>query len=269
MQKFIPSVLWALGALFNGPAWLLRKAISIFNDWNKSPPTSDLPSYQLSPPRRPAVESYQTPSPLRPPPHRPSRRPLLPTQPTPFVSPDVVPVTAPRPHRSPTARAPDFDVAPVVIDPDEEPASLRLKARNEGEQMDKCFKESKEARAGNDRQRAGQLSQKGGAHKENMERLDKEASAKIFQENNRKHRSTNTVDLHRLYVQEALFYFNDAVQGGQDRGESSLRVIVGKGNHSENNIPKIKPAIQDRAGSLGLHVEVDPRNDGCLVVSLN
>ncbi|KAG0692224.1 hypothetical protein DFH29DRAFT_545150 [Suillus ampliporus] len=60
-----------------------------------------------------------------------------------------------------------------------------------------------------------------------MTLLSKKASAKIFQENNQKCR-LNTVDLHRLHVPEALFYFEEAVQGARDRGESFLRVIVGK-----------------------------------------
>ncbi|KAG0692228.1 hypothetical protein DFH29DRAFT_839968, partial [Suillus ampliporus] len=56
----------------------------------------------------------------------------------------------------------------------------------------------------------------------------------------------NTVDLHRLYVPEALSYFEKAVKEAQEHRESLLRVIVGKGNHSDGNIPKIKPAIQGR-----------------------
>lgn len=78
----------------------------------------------------------------------------------------------------------------------------------------------------------------------------------------------NEVDLHGLYVAEARSYFDISLQGARDREESSLRVIVGKGNHSDNNTPKIKPAIQAHGKSLGLSVEVDPRNDGCLIVSL-
>ncbi|KAG2750762.1 hypothetical protein P692DRAFT_20403156 [Suillus brevipes Sb2] len=130
--------------------------------------------------------------------------------------------------------------------------------------MGKCFKERNEARARNEHQRAKELTQRGEAHKANMTLLDKEASAKIFQENNQKRR--NEVDLHGLYVAEARSYFDNCVQGARDREESSLRVIVG--NHSDNNTPKIKPAIQAHGKSLGLSIEVDPRNDGCLIVSL-
>ncbi|KAG0692226.1 hypothetical protein DFH29DRAFT_817924, partial [Suillus ampliporus] len=144
---------------------------------------------------------------------------------------------------------------------------LRLKARNEGDRMEECFKQSKEAFTRNERKLAKQLSLRGGAHKDNMMRLDKEASTKIFQENNQKCKP-NTVDLHGLYVTEAKLHFNNAVQEVRDREGSSLRVIVGKGIHSDG-AAKIKPAVQEHGKSLGLHVEVDPLNDGCLIVSLN
>ncbi|KAG2074592.1 hypothetical protein BDR04DRAFT_148537 [Suillus decipiens] len=132
--------------------------------------------------------------------------------------------------------------------------------------MAKCFKERNEAKARNDQQRVKELNQRGEAHRENMMLLDKEASAKIFQENNQNRR--NPVDLHGLYVSEAKSYFDIAVQGARDREESTLRVIVGKGNHSGNNAPKIKPAIEAHGKSLGLSIAVDPRNDGCLIVSI-
>ncbi|OJA08017.1 hypothetical protein AZE42_08015 [Rhizopogon vesiculosus] len=55
-----------------------------------------------------------------------------------------------------------------------------------------------------------------------MVRLNKKASAKIFQENN-KRSPPNTVDLHGLYVAEAEFYFERTVK--QADREQSLRVI--------------------------------------------
>ncbi|KAG2043493.1 hypothetical protein BDR03DRAFT_941558, partial [Suillus americanus] len=176
----------------------------------------------------------------------------------------VVPVVIGSRER-PAARAPGAPVARVVIDPHEDPKSLRLKATQEGDQMGKCFKERNEAKARNEQQRAKELNKRGEAHRVNMVLLDKEASAKIFQENNQNRR--NEVDLHGLYVSEARSYFDIAVQKARNREESSLRVIVGKGNHSDNNTPKIKPAIQAHGESLGLSIEVDSRNDGCLIVS--
>ncbi|OAX33266.1 hypothetical protein K503DRAFT_536712 [Rhizopogon vinicolor AM-OR11-026] len=149
--------------------------------------------------------------------------------------------------------------------------------------MSECFPQSKATFARNEKGLAKELSLKGLAHKANMALLDKEASAKIFQgmklasevcsnmitliENNERS-SPNTVDLHGLYVTEAKFYFKRTVEEVRDR-EQPLCVIVGKGIHSDGNIPKIKPAIQALGESLGMIVDVDPENDGCLIVSFN
>ncbi|KAG1818705.1 uncharacterized protein BJ212DRAFT_1268774, partial [Suillus subaureus] len=156
-------------------------------------------------------------------------------------------------------------------DPHEDIDSLRLRARNERNRMEECFNQSREAYARNEVRLAKQLSQGGEAHKDNMERLDKEASTKIFQGMRPMDggHGPDTIDLHRLYVFEAKVYFDDAVQGIRDRGESSLHVITGRGNHCENNIPRIRPEIQEYGRSLGLSVEVDPDNDGRLLVNIN
>jgi hypothetical protein len=58
---------------------------------------------------------------------------------------------------------------------------LRAQARREGALMVKFFNKSREAFARNDKKLAKELSLKGHAHRETMTRLNKEASAKIFQ----------------------------------------------------------------------------------------
>ena len=63
----------------------------------------------------------------------------------------------------------------------EDHESLRLKARREGDRMAECFQQSKEAFASNQKRLAKELSIMGRAHKENMVRLNEEASAKIFE----------------------------------------------------------------------------------------
>jgi len=160
-------------------------------------------------------------------------------------------------------KSPPPSPPPVAPDSHED---LRIRARHEGAQMAEYFRQSQEAFARNEKRLAKELSLEGQVHKENMVRLNKEASAKIFQENNQTC-PPNTVDLHGLYVTEAELYFKRAFQQVQDRGESSLRVIVGKGNHSDGNTPKIKPAIKVLGKSLGLTVDVDPLNEGCLIVN--
>lgn len=133
--------------------------------------------------------------------------------------------------------------------------------------MKECLKQSREAYADKNGGRAKKLSLKGDEHKDNMIRLNQEASTMIFEENNQGLRF-DTIDLHRLFVSEAKLYFDDAVQKVRNHGEPTLHVIVGKGNHSENNIARIKPAIRKYGKRLGLRVKVDPLNVGRLVVSL-
>ncbi|KAG1813737.1 hypothetical protein EV424DRAFT_1416214 [Suillus variegatus] len=307
MQMFIPSVLSALEALLKGPTWLLRIVISIFFGRQKPPrppiqprtsiSESDSPyeithsrpqrSYERThsqqqgsthhwyPPLRPAAEYRQSPSASThqsPPAHQ------LPSQHTPYQShrqPSPIRNDIPQRSRRPSGpelltKTPKDVVTRIEIDPHEAAYSLRLKARDERDRMKRCFKQRDKASADNNERLAEELSLRGNVHKDNMMRLNKEASTKIFDGMrliDRPPRS-DTIDLHRLLVSEAKLAFAKAVQEVQNRGESSLRVIVGRGKHSENNIARIKPAIRKYGKRLGLRVEVDPLNIGRLVVSL-
>ncbi|KAJ8591163.1 DUF1771-domain-containing protein [Rhizopogon salebrosus TDB-379] len=289
MQTFVPSVLAALQKLLKGPAWLLQKVIGIFSGWNESLSTPIPSSYSCSPsdspyelhgipsqqrtyqsqPQISVPSRYSTANRTRSqhspyPPHRQAST-SHPTR-TASLAPRDAPVAKPVQYTQPvTIIAPEVAVAPLVIDPPEDHESLRFKARREGDRMSECFSQSQEAYVRGEKRLAKELSLSGEAHKENMVRLHKEASAKIFQANNQRLKP-NTVDLHGLRVTEAEFYFEKTVQEVQDRRQS-LRVIVGKGNHSDGGMPKIKPAIQTLGESMGMTVNVDPGNDGCLVVT--
>jgi hypothetical protein len=72
-------------------------------------------------------------------------------------------------------------VTPIVIDPCEDPASLRLKAKKEGSRMAGCIKQSYEAFDRNDQELARKLSLRSVKHEANRERLNMAASTKIFQ----------------------------------------------------------------------------------------
>lgn len=54
-----------------------------------------------------------------------------------------------------------------------------------------------------------------------------------------------TIDLHGLYVKEAIERTESAIAESQRSGMEELRVIVGKGIHSQGGVGKIKPAVQD------------------------
>ncbi|KAG2146397.1 uncharacterized protein EDB93DRAFT_473684 [Suillus bovinus] len=165
--------------------------------YNLYPPPRRVTEYSQSPSaQQPSVHRSQSAhqSPSQHTPYQPHRQQSvrLPPQPTPLIFPDVAPVNEPsqsdipqRPRRVSgpelLTSAPEIAVTPVVIDPYEDADSLRHKARIEGDRMGECFKQSREAFIRNERRLAKELSLKGEAHKDNMTRLNKAASTKIFE----------------------------------------------------------------------------------------
>ncbi|KAF8556379.1 DUF1771-domain-containing protein [Imleria badia] len=146
-------------------------------------------------------------------------------------------------------------------------ATLRARAKQEGDLMAQYFQQSKEAYERRDRARAKLLSEEGKRHATKMEKLNAQASATIFKENNQD-KAACEVDLHGLYVKEAIAYSQQAIADAGRRGDSEIRLIVGQGNHSEGGVSRLKPAIQESMQERGHRVEVDPRNPGVLLVRL-
>ncbi|KAG6330392.1 hypothetical protein ID866_8698, partial [Astraeus odoratus] len=146
--------------------------------------------------------------------------------------------------------------------------TLRTKARQEGDLMVQCYQQSDEAYRRGNRTSAKELSTKGGDHKRKMESLNAQASAWIFKENNLDCKP-GEVDLHGLYVKEAIKYTKEAIVKAQNRGDPEIRLIVGKGLHSDGNVAKIKPALEEFMKKHNLPAEVDPGNAGILTVRLN
>lgn len=70
------------------------------------------------------------------------------------------------------------------------------------------------------------------------------SSSPLKPENNRDS-PPGTIDLHGLYVKEAIERTEAAIAEGQKTPHRDLRVIVGKGIHSPGHVAKIKPAVQD------------------------
>ncbi|GJE95850.1 DUF1771 and SMR domain-containing protein [Phanerochaete sordida] len=145
---------------------------------------------------------------------------------------------------------------------------LRARANEEGDAMAKAFQESHEAYQGGDGALAKELSNKGKRHQAEMERLNREAAEWIFIKNNEDSKP-GEVDLHGLYVKEAITYTDRAIQEAKSRGDSEVHIIVGKGLHSKGGAAKIKPAIEDLMQKHQLVAELDPNNSGVLIVSLD
>ncbi|WFD20152.1 hypothetical protein MCAP1_002396 [Malassezia caprae] len=144
---------------------------------------------------------------------------------------------------------------------------LRNKARSEGDKMANAFEASKQAYANGDGARAKELSNEGNMHKQNMEQLNTEARMWIFAANNADS-PPDTVDLHGLYVKEALAKTEEAVQKAQAQNFPQLKLIVGKGIHSRDHVSHIKPAVEDLLRKYNLDAHVDEHNAGIVIVNL-
>ncbi|KIP11519.1 hypothetical protein PHLGIDRAFT_17924 [Phlebiopsis gigantea 11061_1 CR5-6] len=134
--------------------------------------------------------------------------------------------------------------------------------------MARAFEASHQAYARGDGAGAKELSNQGKRHQAEMERLNREASEWIFVENN-KDSARGEVDLHGLYVKEAIAYTDRAINEAKARGDTEVHLIVGKGLHSKSGTAKIKPAIEDLMRKHQLVAELDPHNAGVLIVSLD
>ncbi|KAF8135388.1 hypothetical protein EV363DRAFT_1211883 [Boletus edulis] len=151
------------------------------------------------------------------------------------------------------------------ITPNAAYASLRARTKQESDLISQCYQQSKEAYERDDLAKA--LSDEGKHHEREMETLDAEASAIIFEKNNRG-RDARKVDLHGLSVKQAIIYAVKAVSDARRSGYSEVRLIVGQGNHSEGGIARLKPALKKDMQRRGHHVKADRKNRGVLVVQL-
>ncbi|KAF8417806.1 hypothetical protein L210DRAFT_3530445 [Boletus edulis BED1] len=145
--------------------------------------------------------------------------------------------------------------------------ALRAKANERGDLMAQCFQQSHEAYSQGDGARAKELSEQGKQHERTMVNLNAEASAWIFRQNNQD-RKPGEVDLHGLYVKEAISYTEKSIQEAQQRGDAEIRLIVGRGLHSDGHVAKVKPAIEDLMRKRNMPTQVDPHNEGVLIAQL-
>ncbi|KAL4078340.1 hypothetical protein V8B97DRAFT_1254624 [Scleroderma yunnanense] len=133
--------------------------------------------------------------------------------------------------------------------------------------MAQCSRQSQEAYQRGDKTLAKQLSVQKGKHRRKMEGLNNLASAQIFKAKN-PDGETGRVDLHNLYVKEALSYAEKAIEKAREQSRSQIQFIVGKGLHSEGNEAKIKPALKELLEERGIQAVLDPNNAGILIAHL-
>ncbi|CUS14149.1 unnamed protein product [Tuber aestivum] len=144
---------------------------------------------------------------------------------------------------------------------------LRALARGRARLRTDCFTRSREAYANGHGAAARDLSEAGKRHRASMERYNAQARDYIFRANN-VHLPSDTIDLHRLHVEEAIEILEKRIDAARGRGEGYLNVIVGKGNHSAGGVRKVGPAVMELCRQRGLEVGEEAGNWGKLIVVL-
>jgi len=145
---------------------------------------------------------------------------------------------------------------------------LREQARRKGREMSEARSRAKSAEKKGSRGAAQEHRQRANAYNSVMKELDKRAAEIIFREKN-KNRREGMIDLHGLYVAEAVRLAKDQVQTARSRGDDVVRFIVGKGSHSDDGEAKIRPALEGFFTKQGVSHSLDPKNTGVLVVRLD
>ncbi|KAI5123968.1 hypothetical protein M0805_006380 [Coniferiporia weirii] len=146
--------------------------------------------------------------------------------------------------------------------------SLRKEAAEASEEMGQLFHDSREAYARGDGAEASALSKKAKELRNKRDRLHREAADWIFEQNNRG-RGASEVDLHGLRAEEAIERTDKAILDARRKGINELRLIVGKGIHSQGQHAVLKPRIEELMQKHNIVAEIDPQNSGVLIVHLD
>lgn len=128
--------------------------------------------------------------------------------------------------------------------------------------------QSKRAYADGDGAAAKDLSNQGKAHDRRMDEYNEQAAEFIFRANNAPGRvEPDCIDLHGLYVEEAERILEKRIRADQSAGQTHLRAIVGKGNHSTGHVQKIRPKVEELCRELGLRFR-EEENAGRIFINL-
>ncbi|KAI0298564.1 hypothetical protein BC826DRAFT_106456 [Russula brevipes] len=131
--------------------------------------------------------------------------------------------------------------------------------------MKKAEKIAKAARKKRDRRAEAKHSRDSRGPKTVTKHLNSKAPKIIFKERNRR-RNLGRIDFHGLPVREALKCANQELQSTIQKPNKVMHFIVGKGSHSVDGRPKIRPAVKRLCEKQGFQAFQDPKNSGVLIV---
>ncbi|QLL33614.1 hypothetical protein HG536_0E05250 [Torulaspora globosa] len=150
---------------------------------------------------------------------------------------------------------------------DQEYQRLRSLADEAHKRRQQLSNESQAAYKQGDGGRAHQLSEKAKIQQRLAEQYNMDAAEYVFVQNNADSDS-DEIDLHGLFVKEAVWILKRRIASGIKAHESHVRVIVGKGVHSQNGLAKIKPAVEELCRDANLRNYLDKKNQGVLIIEL-
>ncbi|KAF8650394.1 hypothetical protein AX16_005202 [Volvariella volvacea WC 439] len=99
--------------------------------------------------------------------------------------------------------------------------------------------------------------------------LHQKAAKRYYAARNPPDQARRSIDVHRLRLHEALKVIEEAFRRVLEQGENSLNVIVGKGLHSREGIPVLKPKVIEAMREQGIQCEEDEINPGILILWLS
>ncbi|CAE6476843.1 unnamed protein product [Rhizoctonia solani] len=145
----------------------------------------------------------------------------------------------------------------------------RVAARNRSKMLDKA---SVAWKAGQ-KSTAKTLSERGKHFGSQVERYNERAAKEIFLSLNATYytgtkESLEKIDLHGLFVNEALVYTQNHLDLCRQAGVTQTSIITGRGNNSKDGVAKIKPAVEGLLIREGLGDRYQWENEGCMAVSL-
>lgn len=133
--------------------------------------------------------------------------------------------------------------------------------------QEEAFKKSRLAYSNGDHQAAKFWSQELKRHQKlSLEKREKEQSEqfKLSNQNN----NINTIDLHGLYIKEAVIALDQRLKIASRSNIKTLSVITGKGIHSDNGNARIKPAVIQFCKNNNLNYEINQRNEGLITIEV-
>lgn len=146
-------------------------------------------------------------------------------------------------------------------------SSLRDQAKEAQAKHSHFAAEASKAYQSGDKAEASALSQKSKMCQAEAERLNGEAASWVFRENNTDS-AADEIDLHGLFVKEAIIALDARIQVCLQNNQPLLKAIVGKGLHSKTHIAKLRPAVMSHCNEQRIPVEIDSHNPGVVLIHL-